>query len=151
MQETQEMLFRSLDQEDPLEQGFQYSCLKKSMDRRAWWGIVHGVANGQTWLNTQGNQKAGWGCTCKAKERRAHQPESCSLGTRASNLLTRGLVLSHPYLGSVWGVGTQPGSRARYRVPGSGVIISFSQLLLISMNYYYYIRPTKSGSLMLHS
>ena len=22
---------------------FQYSCLKKSMDRGAWWAIVHGV------------------------------------------------------------------------------------------------------------
>ena len=22
----------------------QYSCLKKSMDRRVWWAIVHGVA-----------------------------------------------------------------------------------------------------------
>ena len=28
---------------------FQYSCLDKPMDRRAWWAIVHGV----TWNQTQ--------------------------------------------------------------------------------------------------
>ena len=27
----------------------QYSCLENSMDRGAWCGIVHGVANSQTW------------------------------------------------------------------------------------------------------
>ena len=26
----------------------QYSCLENSMDRRAWWATVHGVANSQT-------------------------------------------------------------------------------------------------------
>ena len=29
----------------------QYSCLEKSMDRGAWWAIVHGVAKSQTQLN----------------------------------------------------------------------------------------------------
>ena len=48
MQETQEMRFRSLYQEDPLVQDFQDSCLKNSMDRRTWWGTVHGVANSRT-------------------------------------------------------------------------------------------------------
>ena len=27
---------------------FQYSCLENPMDRRAWWGAVHGVAKSQT-------------------------------------------------------------------------------------------------------
>ena len=26
----------------------QYSCLESSMDRGAWWAIVHGVTNSQT-------------------------------------------------------------------------------------------------------
>ena len=26
----------------------QYSCLENSMDRRAWWSTVHGVAKNQT-------------------------------------------------------------------------------------------------------
>ena len=26
----------------------QYSCLENSMDRGAWWAIVHGVTKGQT-------------------------------------------------------------------------------------------------------
>ena len=30
----------------------QYSCLKNSMDREAWWTIVHGDTKNQTWLNT---------------------------------------------------------------------------------------------------
>ena len=29
----------------------QYSCLENSMDRGAWWAIVHGVAGSQTRLN----------------------------------------------------------------------------------------------------
>ena len=29
----------------------QYSCLENPMDRGAWWGIVHGVAESQTRLN----------------------------------------------------------------------------------------------------
>ena len=45
MKETQ---VRSLDSEDPLEEGngnpFQYSCLKNSMDKGAWWVTVLGVA-----------------------------------------------------------------------------------------------------------
>ena len=28
----------------------QYSCLDNSMDRGAWWAIVHGVTKSQTWL-----------------------------------------------------------------------------------------------------
>ena len=27
---------------------FQYSCLKNSMDRGAWWATVHGVTKSQT-------------------------------------------------------------------------------------------------------
>ena len=30
---------------------FQYSCLKNSMDRGAWWATVHGVAKTQTRLS----------------------------------------------------------------------------------------------------
>ena len=29
----------------------QYSCLQNSMDRGAWWVIVHGIAKSQTWLS----------------------------------------------------------------------------------------------------
>ena len=29
----------------------QYSCLKISMDRGAWWAIVHGVSKSQTKLS----------------------------------------------------------------------------------------------------
>ena len=50
MQETR---IQSLGQEDLLKNGypFQYSCLEKSMDRRAWLATVHGVAKSQTWLS----------------------------------------------------------------------------------------------------
>ena len=51
LQETQETLVQSLDQEDPLEkengQPLQYSCLKNSMDRGDWWAIDHGVTKSQ--------------------------------------------------------------------------------------------------------
>ena len=30
---------------------FQYSCLENSMDRGAWWAIVHGVAKSWTQLS----------------------------------------------------------------------------------------------------
>ena len=55
------MQVRSLGQEDPLEMGnyssgngnlLQYSCLGKSMDRGAWWAIVHGVLKSWTQLST---------------------------------------------------------------------------------------------------
>ena len=29
----------------------QYSCLENSMDRRAWWAIIHGFAKSQTQLS----------------------------------------------------------------------------------------------------
>ena len=29
----------------------QGSCLENSMDRGAWWAIIHGVANSRTWLS----------------------------------------------------------------------------------------------------
>ena len=31
----------------------QYSCLKNSMNRGAWWAIVHGVTKNQTWLSNR--------------------------------------------------------------------------------------------------
>ena len=49
----QEIWVRSLDGEDTLEKNgnpLQYSCLKNSMDRRAWWATVHGVTKSQTRL-----------------------------------------------------------------------------------------------------
>ena len=30
----------------------QYSCLENSMDRKAWWATVHGIAKNQTRLST---------------------------------------------------------------------------------------------------
>ena len=42
------MWVQSLGWEDPLQKEmathFQYSCLENSMDKGAWWAIVHGVA-----------------------------------------------------------------------------------------------------------
>ena len=29
----------------------QHFCLKNSMDKRAWWATIHGVAKSQTWLS----------------------------------------------------------------------------------------------------
>ena len=64
----QETWVRSLDQEDPLEQGtppvfsytqysvwsgvypLQYSCLENAMDREALWATVHAVTQSQTQL-----------------------------------------------------------------------------------------------------
>ena len=31
---------------------YQYSCLENSMDRGAWWAIVHGITKSQTRLST---------------------------------------------------------------------------------------------------
>ena len=44
-----------LGQEDPLEKGMathsRRGCLKGSIDRAAWWTIVHGVVKSQTQLS----------------------------------------------------------------------------------------------------
>ena len=50
----------------------QYSCLRNSMDREAWWAIVHRVAKGQTGL---GN----WACT-HAYSNICVMPEYVSIG-----------------------------------------------------------------------
>ena len=51
----QETWVRSLDWEDPLEEGmathFSILSRKNPMDRGAWWTIVHGVAKSQTQLS----------------------------------------------------------------------------------------------------
>ena len=43
---------QSLGQEDSPGEGngnpLQYSCLENSMNKEAWWAIVHGVAKSQT-------------------------------------------------------------------------------------------------------
>ena len=48
VQETQEMLVQSLDQEDSPGEGngnpFQYSCLEDPMDGRAWQATVYRIA-----------------------------------------------------------------------------------------------------------
>ena len=39
----------------------QYSCLERSMDRGAWWAIVHRDAKSRTWLEQLNNSKSqGW-------------------------------------------------------------------------------------------
>ena len=51
---VQETRVRSLNQEDPLEEGMttqlQYSCLGSPMDRGVWWATVLGVTKSQTQL-----------------------------------------------------------------------------------------------------
>ena len=53
--EIQETRVQSLGQEDPLEKGMvthsSISCLENSMDRKAWWATVHGVAKSWTRLS----------------------------------------------------------------------------------------------------
>ena len=48
----QETGVQYLDKEDNFGEGngnpLQYSCLKNSMDRGAWWSIVHGVVKSRT-------------------------------------------------------------------------------------------------------
>ena len=55
MQETQETLVPSLDQEDsPGETNgkpLQCSCLENPMDREAWWATVYGVEKSQIQLS----------------------------------------------------------------------------------------------------
>ena len=55
MHKMKEMQFRSLCQEDPLEEGMAtHSSIlawKFPMDRGAWWAAVHGVAKSQTPLS----------------------------------------------------------------------------------------------------
>ena len=52
----QEMWVWSLGGEEPPGEGngnpFRYSCLKNSMDRGAWWAIVHRVTKSVAWLST---------------------------------------------------------------------------------------------------
>ena len=58
---TQEMQVRSLNQEDSLEQEmathFSILNLENSMDRGAWWAIVHGITKTQTRLNMHTRSK----------------------------------------------------------------------------------------------
>ena len=51
MQETQEMQVQSLGQQDPLEEGIQYSCLENSMERGRLEAIAHGVEKSWTRLS----------------------------------------------------------------------------------------------------
>ena len=43
--------------EEGHENQFQYSCLKSSMDSRAWWARVHGVTQSWTELSTHRHTK----------------------------------------------------------------------------------------------
>ena len=38
---------------------FHYACLGYSMDKEAWWGIVHGAAKSQTRVSDQTATKSG--------------------------------------------------------------------------------------------
>ena len=56
MQEIQETWVQSLGGKIPWRRKWQpipYSCLENSMDRGAWWAMVHGVTNSRTWLSKQ--------------------------------------------------------------------------------------------------
>ena len=62
MQEMQERQVLSLSWGDPLEYGnpLQYSCLKNSKDRGAWWATVHGVTKDGTQLRTTDTHVLSW-------------------------------------------------------------------------------------------
>jgi len=47
----QETRVQSLDWEDPLEKGLQYSCLENPIDREGWKATVHGVMKNWTQLS----------------------------------------------------------------------------------------------------
>ena len=47
MQEMQEMLVRSLGQEDPLEEGMTIRS-SNPMERGAWWATVHRITKSRT-------------------------------------------------------------------------------------------------------
>ena len=38
----------------------QYSCLENSMDRRAWWATIQGVAKSHTWLSEHTHRSQRW-------------------------------------------------------------------------------------------
>ena len=59
----------------------KHSCLQNSIDRGAWWAIVHGVAESWTWLNnyyTQNLEKP----QRTVEDRRAWQAAVCGLKTQ---------------------------------------------------------------------
>ena len=66
VQETQEMRVQSPDEGNgnPL----QYSCLKSSMERGAWWATVRAISKSQTWLNMHA-------CIQKKKKNLNHRRE----------------------------------------------------------------------------
>ena len=68
MQETQETLLQSLDQEDPLEGGhgkpLQYSRLENPTDRGAWQATAHRVSKSQTRLKQPSMQAQSCNVAC---------------------------------------------------------------------------------------
>ena len=77
MQETQETWVRSLDQEEPLEEGMAtHSSIlawRISMDRGAWQATVHGVAESRTRLRRPGTRTGGWWQLCDSRGKSSKQ------------------------------------------------------------------------------
>ena len=71
VQETQETWVRSLDQEEPLEEGMAtHSSIlawRIPMDRGAWRATVHGVAESRTRLRRPGTHTGGWWQLCDSR------------------------------------------------------------------------------------
>ena len=91
MQETLETQVQSLGWEDPLEEGngnlLQYSSLKNSAYRGAWWAIVHGVTKSrQDWADRQaGLEETGGGDPAGGTVGLAPSPWASTLETPGIN------------------------------------------------------------------
>ena len=69
----------------------QYSYLENSMDRGAWWAIVHGIAKSRTWLSKNNE----WTRLVDLEFRLSSQELSVTLETLVSPALRWGWCQSH--------------------------------------------------------
>ena len=69
---------------------FQYSCLKNTMDRGAWWAIVHGVPKSQTRLKRLSRHASGMYIPGRGFQR--HLKQSCIYGGMSLWLVSNHLL-----------------------------------------------------------